>query len=228
MPEVKPPLIEFRQYIIAPGQRARMIELFDAHFAEAQDALGLPILGHFRAADDADRLVWLRGFPDLPSRPDRLGAFYGGPVWAEFGREAIALVAGYNNVQVLREATPGSGIAADPHRRPPPGAAAGAGAVVATTYRLVNPANAAVIAQMQALLHSLPAGALLGSYVTEPAPNNFPALPIREGEHLYTWFARCAATETDRIALDETGFRHLFAAPPERLVLLPAARSILQ
>jgi hypothetical protein len=228
MPEVKPPIIEFRQYVITPGHRGRMVELFDTHFAETQDALGLPILGHFRAADDHDRLVWLRGFPDMASRPDRLGAFYGGPVWAEFGPEAIALVAGYDNVQLLHEATPGSGIAAEPHLRPPPGAALGTGAVVATTYRLANPANAAFIAQVQALLHSLPAGALLGSYVGDPTPNNFPALPIREGEHLYTWFARCAAAETDRIALDETGFRHLFAAPPERLVLLPAARSILQ
>jgi hypothetical protein len=33
-------------------------------------------------------------------------------------------------------------------------------------------------------------GTVLGSYVTEQSENNFPALPVREGENVFVWFAR--------------------------------------
>ena len=30
---------------------------------------------------------------------------------------------------------------------------------------------------------------LLASFATEESPNTFPALPVREGEHVFIWFA---------------------------------------
>jgi hypothetical protein len=228
MRRVRPPLIELRQYVIAPGRRDRMIELFDTYFAAAQDALGLPILGQFRAVGDADRLVWLRGFDDMATRPERLGAFYGGPVWTEFGPEAIGYVAGYDNVQLLREAAPGQGIEADLDARPPLDAASPAGVVVATTYRLRHSPTDDVVRLCGAILAAQPGLRRLGLYVSEPSANNFPALPIREGEHLLTWLATPLDPEADPPWPDESSLAPLLDGPPERLVLEPTARSVLR
>jgi hypothetical protein len=218
MQRVRPSLIELRQYVIAPGGCERMVELFDTYFATAQDELGLPILGYFRVVGDPDRLVWLRGFADMRTRPERLGAFYGGPVWAAYGAEAIGLVKGYDNVQLLRESAPGSGIAVDPAARQ---AQTVGDTILATTYRLAMAPSAEFIARCMELLASHDP---LGTYVTDPTPNNFPALPIREGEHLFTWFARASGdTEVDDSVLDS-----FFAGSPERLVLTPCARSALR
>ena len=218
MQRVQPPLIEFRQYVIVPGRCERMVELFDTFFATAQDELGLPILGHFRVVGDPDRLVWLRGFADMATRPERLGAFYGGPVWAEHGTEAIGLVQSYDNVQLLREAAPGSGIAVDLAARP---AGGGGESILATTYRLMTAPSAEFVARCTALLAPYHP---LGTYVTDPTPNNFPALPIREGEHLFTWFARASSGP----AVDDGALDSFFAGPPERLLLDPCARSGLR
>jgi hypothetical protein len=207
---VRPPLIELRQYVVAPGKRDRLIELFATQFVAAQNALGLPILGYFTVPTDPDRLVWLRGFDSMQTRPDRLGAFYGGPVWAQFGPETISLVSEYGNVQLLREAFPGSGIAFPRDT--------GADRLIAVTYSLRAPPHEAFAAARQAL-SALPEGHLIGTYITAPTPNNFPALPIREGEHLFTWFARWPAGPHPTIKEDD--FAPFLATPPERLVLLP-------
>ena len=209
---VKPPLIELRQYIIAPGKRDRMIELFNLHFAKAQDELGMPILGYFRATGDPDRLVWLRGFPGMETRSALLGAFYGGPVWTEFGREAIGYVTGYDNVQLLREVTSGSGLDVDLNRR-----LGHDGILTATTYRLREPCGAAFLRAIGQVLKTLPESTVIGTYMTDPTPNDFPVLPIREGEHLYTWFATAA------VDLDEREIAPFFAAPAEKLLLETAA-----
>jgi len=221
MQRVQPPLIELRQYVIAAGRCERMVELFDTYLATAQDELGLPILGHFRVSGDPDRLVWLRGFADMHTRPERLGAFYGGPVWTAHGTEAIALVKGYDNVQLLRESAPGSGIEVDLAARPGGVGEADGKTILATTYRLSASPDAAFIARCTQILA---AHHPLGTYVTDPAPNNFPALPIREGEHLFTWFGRVSADTV----IDDRALESFFVAPPERLVLCPCSRSVLR
>ncbi len=210
MRPVRPAYVELRQYVIAPGRRARMIELFDTYFADAQDALGLPILGQFEAVGDPDRLVWLRGFDDMASRPERLGAFYGGAVWTQHGAEAIGYVTGYDNVQLLRAAEPGCGLQVDLDARPHAGALVQSRGVSAGTYRLQEPAGASLIERVRGQLGR----SLLGLYVSDPTPNNFPVLPIREGEHLLTWFAADQVHDVD--------------TPDELLRLQPTPRSILR
>lgn len=51
MPSVPTPccsLLELRQYTLRPGQRDALITLFDQHFVEAQEAVGMHIVGQFR------------------------------------------------------------------------------------------------------------------------------------------------------------------------------------
>src|SRR6266849_8903181 len=73
------PIVERRQYTLHPGKRDVLIELFDREFVESQEALGMKVIGQFRALDDPDRFIWLRGFTDMPSRARALEAFYDGP-----------------------------------------------------------------------------------------------------------------------------------------------------
>ena len=95
--------------------------------------------------------------------------------------------------------------------RPAPGSGQAGQNVLAGTYHLTQPADADAVARVRGRL----GGRLLGLYVSDPTPNNFPALPIREGEHLLTWFASGhALPEGD--------------APDEVLRLVPTARSVLR
>src|SRR5215510_9567490 len=76
------PVVELRQYTLRPGKRDTLIDLFERELVEAQEAVGMKIIGQFRDLDDPDRFVWLRGFPDMSTRGRALEAFYDGPVWA--------------------------------------------------------------------------------------------------------------------------------------------------
>lgn len=58
-------VLELRQYTLHPGQRDVLIPLFDTHFVETQEAVGMHVVGQFRDEDRPDRFVWLRGFREL-------------------------------------------------------------------------------------------------------------------------------------------------------------------
>src|SRR5262245_9599021 len=112
-------VVEFRRYRLRSGQCETLIDLFDREFVETQEAVGMTVIGQFRDLDDPDSFVWLRGFRDMPSRAEALGAFYGGPVWATHREAANRTMINSDNVLLLRPAFPGSGFAL-PDRRPEP------------------------------------------------------------------------------------------------------------
>lgn len=75
--------------------------------------------------------------------------------------------------------------------------------------------------------------------MTEYATNTFPALPVREGEHVFVWFAsfRSANDHRDRVRQMErlTAWRRLqpdltaqLAGPARELRLAPTRRSLLR
>lgn len=45
------PIVELRQYTLHPGMRDVLIELFDREFVESQEAVGMKVIGQFRAID---------------------------------------------------------------------------------------------------------------------------------------------------------------------------------
>ena len=189
-----PPLVELRQYAMRPGQRDALIELFDREFVETQEAVGMAVLGQFRDLDEPDRYVWLRGFADLATRLAGLTAFYGGPVWQAHRAAANATILDSDNVLLLREARPGSGLDLSSQARPALHAA-GAASVPATellitTYSLAAPADDALIASVCAANAGADTvSALRAVYVSEPARNDYPRLPVREGEHVLVTIA---------------------------------------
>ena len=149
----------------------------------------------FRDLDDPDRFVWMRGFPDLSARADALAAFYGGPAW----KDATA------TRPTPRWSTPTTccccarsvatrGLQAALQPRQPVDAAASAGGVFTITVcPLRAPATDALVHAFDRCIHPWWVGVggdLLACWVTEPAANNFPRLPVREGEPVIAWITR--------------------------------------
>jgi hypothetical protein len=187
------PVVELRQYTLYPGQRDVLIDLFDREFVESQEAVGIKVIGQFRDLDHPDLFVWLRGFEDMPGRARALQAFYGGPAWEAHRDVANATMVDFSNVLLLRPAYPTSGFSLDGRDRPPRGRTdVPKGLVVATICHFAAPVEAEFLDFFEHALKPLltDAGAsILACFVTETSANNFPRLPVREGENVFVWFS---------------------------------------
>lgn len=95
-------VFELRDYLLRPGRRDELIELFDRELLAPQEACGMRILGQFRDLDAPDRFVWIRAFRDLETRKKALTAFYEGPAWARFGPQAAATMIDSSDARLLR------------------------------------------------------------------------------------------------------------------------------
>ena len=213
-------IFELRQYTLQRGQRDVLIELFEREFIESQEAVGMDILGTFRDADNPDRFVWLRGFPDMVSRAKSLAAFYGGPVWKAHREAANATMIDSDNVLLLREAWPGSAFR-NGRVRPPIGTTDTPNElVIATIWYFDRQVSEGVRVLREAIAGS---ASVFGAFVTEDSPNTFPQLPVREGEAVFVWFAAGSQPQSlpDSLAAS-------FIRPPEILTLQPTARSLLR
>ena len=231
-------VVELRQYTLRGGQRDKLISMFEKSFLDPQNALGAHIVGTFRDLDDADRFVWIREFRDMPARQEALAAFYGGPSWQANRTAANATMLDSDNVLLLRPAGPGQGFAGKPVGGARPG-----GIIGAMIYYLgdVDPQQFTHFFE-QAVLPQLTAAGIepIARLLSEESPNNFPRLPIREHERVFTWFARWAGTAAEDAFVAHlatlSGWRD--AAPesvlpalmrkPERLRLAPTPRSELR
>jgi quinol monooxygenase YgiN len=200
------PVVELRQYTLRPGRRDELIELFDREFVETQEAAGIAVLGQFRDLRDPDRFVWLRGFADMPSRAAALRRFYGGPAWAAHRDAANATMIDSDDVLLLRPLD--GGFPLPPSR----GSELPQSRFLATLHFAEAPFTTYPPTDLPPL----------ATFTTEYAENTFPALPIREGEHAYVWFARF----DDQAALD----KHVAGLDPAApvLELAPTARSLLR
>jgi hypothetical protein len=178
-------IVELRQYLLKPGRRDELIELFDREFIASQEELGMRVLGRFRDLDRPDMFVWLRGFADLDARREGLTAFYSGPVWKQHGRAANATMIDSDNVLLLRT----------------PSIAPVTGPVDAHIHYADRPWNPVPRV----------AGAL-ATLSTEYAENDYPALPVREDEHALVVLANPGsvvpglpqAVRTERLRLEPT------------------------
>jgi hypothetical protein len=226
-----------------PEKRDVLIDLFDREFVEPQEAVGMKIIGQFRDLDDRNRFVWLRGFPDMPSRAQALQNFYGGPVWKAHRETANATMIDSDNVLLLRPASPAAGFSLHENIRPGRGASeVSKRLVLATIYYFDAPVTDDFLEFFANTIKPVtaPAGATtLAYFVSEQSENTFPALPVRQGENVFVWFARfsdpgahdCYAAALARSQL----WREKIAAEltrrlkgtPEILRLSPTGRSLL-
>jgi len=188
-------VVELRQYTLVPGRFDDFARLFEDEFVDPLEAAGMTVIGQFRDLDDPNRFVWLRGFRDMPARAESLEAFYGGPLWKARRDAANANFTDTDNVLLLRPAAQNGGIDLGGLTRAGTGAGADAdrGLVVVTVYSLAAAAADAFPAFFeQQLRPALERGGIpvAAAFETETSPNNFPRLPVREGERVFVWIAR--------------------------------------
>lgn len=199
-------IIDIRDYRLTPGNRERLIERCETLFWDEQERLGATFLGGFRDADDPDRLLWLRAMPDLETRKRVLTAFYSdGEMWRTQRDEVNTWIADSDDVLLVH---PVSEFA-------PPAT----GPSVVGMYSRVGKEPLADPAALRRDVEAAIAeagGRLLVTLETDPAENNYPRHPIREGEHGLVWFATFAA------------HRALPLAGVSQRRLLPIARSRLR
>ena len=153
----------------------------------------MKVIGQFRDLDNPNRFVWLRGFRDMPSRAQALKDFYGGPVWKAHRGAANATMIDSDNVLLLHPATPTSRFSFGNKERPRAGAnESRRELIVATIYYFDAPVDAAFVQFFENTVKPVVADAgasVLAFLVTEHSENTFPALPVREGENVFVWFA---------------------------------------
>ena len=233
-------VVDLRQYTTVPGRRDDLIELFDAHFVDGQEADGIHLLGQFRDLDDPDRFVWLRGFADLEARARSLPAFYyDGPVWKQYGAAANATMLDSDNALLLRPLHKTSGYPEPGGYRPPAGSTdVPDSVVIGSVYhrRSMDDGLAEVFADLvEPVLRDTGATPVV-RYESVVAENNFPALPLRD-ELVFAWFAVLGddtAYDAHRAQLDRSPawqrkvlpeLESRFVAPAQHLRLRPTARS---
>ncbi|GAA1882249.1 NIPSNAP family protein [Asanoa iriomotensis] len=175
-------IVELRQYTLVPGGRDTLVALFDARFVESQEAEGMRIVGQFRDLDRPERFVWVREFPTMAVRHAALTAFYSGPVWKAHRDAANATMVDVDDVLLMRGIQPFTG-GASRDVAPPPGSV-----VVAGLCPLAGPSSYA--SEFDRAVRPRLGVEVLGTAQTIHEPNDFPALPVREGEDVFVWFAR--------------------------------------
>jgi hypothetical protein len=237
-------VVELRRYTLKPGRRDEFIALFEHHFIEGQEQHDMQILGQFRRRTDPDQFVWLRGFPDMEARHQALQGFYSGPIWQEHRTAANDTMIDSDNVLLLKPVRATSGLHCDSSGRPAMNAQDTAGGIVlATVYAFGAPIDTPLIdffeTKIAPVLRAAGA-ALLGYYITEPAENTFPQLPVREGEHVFVWFTSFADEEAYaayQMALAASqawttslvpALQRWLSRPEEVLELVPTRRSLLR
>jgi len=236
------PIVDLRMYTHQPNRRDDFIQLFESEFIETQEAVGIQVLGQFYDLDDPNRCIWMRGFNDMDARAQSLNAFYTGPIWKEHRNATNATLVDSDNVLLLRLVHPASGFSLNGHRPRLGTRAKQAGVVAATIYYFNRAATSEFINYFENTIHptlmDLDAS-VLAYFVTEDSPNTYPRLPVREGEHVFVWFAgfqNQAEYESHLAKLEESSLwkneiskylKKYLKGKPEVLRLAPTPRSWL-
>jgi hypothetical protein len=191
--ELCSPIIDLRQYTLYPGTRDAFVELFDREFVETQEAAGMRIIGQFRDMGDPNRFVWMRGFSDMPSRERALTSFYmHGEAWQQYSEIARSMMIDSSDALLLHPARPDTAFALESaERRQPLDSQLSPGIVMAMICCLPGPDDTEFLEFTQGVVEPIlveAGGSVLGVFATEHSPNNFPRLPLREGENVFIPF----------------------------------------
>jgi NIPSNAP len=229
-------LIELRQYTLRLGTRDTLLDVFERFLIDGQEAVGMRIGGTYLDSRDANRFVWMRGFHDLEQRRQALDAFYSGPIWMQHRGTANPTMIDSDDVLLLRPTVPAHPPALPSRNRPEPGLAdAPEHRVRLSVYayepeaELTHWLSTTVHAALERYLE-----ASIATWRTDPGPNTFPQLPVRD-ENTFVWsasFEDAEAMSAAELRLESAPQWHADIAPrlrshvvEQRLHLQPTARS---
>ena len=222
-------VFELRRYVMKPGRRDDLIDLFERAFIESQEACGMVPIGHYRDLDDPQNFVWFRGFPDMERRHAALQAFYlESRAWLDNRDAANDTMIDSDNVLLLRPARADSGFDLQGLRR-----AGGSSYVGAAVFMLDAPISQNLVAsfEREVLPDLRPHAQRIVSLVSEERENDFPRLPVRREPALVIAGSCANLPELDRWSarLQLRRVPEALAARTRRaeyLRLEPAARSL--
>jgi hypothetical protein len=240
-------VIELRDYRIRDGMTLEFIRYFEEHFLYSQRAAGMHVLGQFEVVGAPNRFVWIRGFEDMDARRRGLQAFYGGSFWQARRAETNAMIVDSDDVHLLRPIGPlalTGGLTLDDRTSEPPGVVPPHIGLVAADFHRAEPGalDRLVAVFEQRLRPALLAQGhrLLGHFVAERAPNDYPRLPVvqdpclllvlsayRDAEHWAAMRAGWPAGDPWRTVLEGKS-RAPLAAPVTTTHLRPTARSLIR
>lgn len=233
-------ILDLRQYTLHPGRRDDLIDLFDSRFVAGQEDAGMHIVGQFRDLDDPDRFVWLRAYESWTARGEALPAFYYGPVWQANRDRANATLIDSDDALLLRPVRLSDGYPRYGTPRPDGGEPTSVvGITVVYRDRPVDDEFCELILDEVAPVLADTGGEPVAVLVTDPSPNNFPALPLRD-EDAVVWINRFdddAAYARHRAELDRSpawrarllpALLQTAKLPMQQLRLRPTARSQLR
>ena len=227
--------IELRRYVMQPGRRDDLIDIFEREFIESQEACGMTPIGHYRDHAHPDTYVWLRGFPQAASRKAALEAFYvNSPAWKANRDAANATMVDSDDVLMLRPLFESSGIDLTGLKRPALGDDSAPDSIVAVAvFALDGPLpDAAKAAIARDLVPALERCARrVAVLVTDEYPNEFPRLPVKSGWWLVVTgtVPRTGDLESFERRLEMNALPHELSphvTSAEHFRLEPAARSL--
>ena len=181
-------VIELRNYLLRDGMTRDFIRYFEEHFLFSQREEGMHVLGQFEVVGAPSRFVWIRGFEDMAARLRGLTGFYGGPFWQARRAEANGMILDSDDVHLVRPLEPAAALAGrqsleDRASEPSGAVPADAGLVVADFYR-AEPRTLDALVELfeQRVRPALLRGGhqVLGHFVAELAPNDYPRLPVAQ------------------------------------------------
>jgi hypothetical protein len=238
-------LIELRNYLLAPGKTGAFIRYFEEHFLQSQRDQGMYPIGQFELTGEPDRFVWIRVFENMRTRLRGLTGFYGGPFWQARRDEANAMILEHHDVHLLRPLVPVSALTdgrspEDAASAPPGSVPDDTGLVVADFYRGPPTALASTVElfeqQVQPALVEQ-GHPVLGHFVAELAPNDYPRLPVAQDPGLLVVMSAYRDPEHCRTArrhwdargpISEPSLRSRLTADVATLHLRPTARSLIR
>lgn len=180
-------VIELRNYVLQPGRRDDFIRHFEEHFLLSQRETGMHVLGQFTVVDQPDRFLWIRGFADIAARRRGLDDFYDGAFWQARRAATNAMLLDHEDVHLLRPLDAierlTDGLSLEDRASEPPGVAPpDTGLVLADFHRAAGRLDHLVHAFENDLRPALAERGhqLLGHFVAELAPNDYPRLKVMQ------------------------------------------------
>jgi hypothetical protein len=220
-------VIELRNYLLRDGATGEFIRYFEEHFLFSQRDEGMQVLGQFEVVGEPRRFVWIRGFESMAARLRGLSGFYGGPFWLAHRSRANA---------IGRVTTLTGGLGLEDRMAEPPGVVRADAGLVAVDFYRARPGRLDRVLGFfeQRLQLALVARGqeVLGHFVAELAPNDYPRLPVWQDADLLVVPSAYPDRERDacvggRLAPAEE-MRPLLAADVSTLLLRPTAKSLIR